>query len=50
MEYQKIANNITKILKTSQYNNSETLTNEHDKEIPRKDIYFQKKDKKLLII
>ena len=50
MEYQKIGNNITKILKTSQHNNSETVKNEHDKETPRKDIYFQMKDKKLLII
>ena len=31
----KIANKITKILKTSQQNNSETITNEHDKEIPK---------------
>ena len=31
----KIANKITKILKTSQQKNSETVTNEHDKEIPK---------------
>ena len=30
----KIANKITKISKNSQQNNSETVTNEHDKEIP----------------
>ena len=30
MEYQ----NITKVSKTSQQNNSETVTNENDKEIP----------------
>ena len=31
----KIANKITKISKTSQQNNSETVTNENDKEIPK---------------
>ena len=31
-------------------NNSETLTNENDKEMPEKDIYLQEKDKKLLTI
>ena len=41
---------ITKILKTSQQNNSETSTNEHDKKYLKKDIYFQKKDRKLLMI
>ena len=30
----KIANQITKIAKKSQQNISETVTNEHDKEIP----------------
>ena len=29
----KIANRITKVLKNSQQNNSETVTNEHDKKI-----------------
>ena len=29
----KFANRITKVSKTSQQNNSETVTNEHDKEI-----------------
>ena len=44
-----IGNKITdKITKSLQQNNSETVKNEHDKEIP-KDIYLQKKDKKLLI-
>ena len=44
MEYQKIT-------KSSQRNNSETVTNENDKEIP-KEIPKErhKKDKKLLII
>ena len=44
----KIANKITKLSKNSQQNNSETVTNEHDKEIPKikikkylkKDIYL----------
>ena len=31
----KIANKITKVSKTSAHINSETVTNEHDKEIPK---------------
>ena len=31
----KIANKITKVSKNSQKNNSEIVTNEHDKEIPK---------------
>ena len=31
----KIANRITKVMKNSQEYNSETVTNEHDKEIPK---------------
>ena len=31
----KIANKITKVSTNSQQNNSETVTNEHDKEIPK---------------
>ena len=31
----KIADKITKISKTSQHNNAERVTNEHDKEIPK---------------
>ena len=31
----KIAGTITKISKTAEQNNSETVTNEHDKEIPK---------------
>ena len=31
----KIANRITKVSKNSQQNNSKTVTNEHDKEIPK---------------
>ena len=41
----KFANRITKFSK-----NSETVTNENDKQIPKKVIYLQKKDRKLLII
>ena len=53
----KIADRIMKVSKTSQQNNSETVTNEHYNEIPKVGyiyiyiyIYIQKKDKKLLII
>ena len=45
-----MADRITKFSKKLQQNNSETVTNENDKEIPKKDIYLQKKDKKLLIM
>ena len=31
----KITNKITKVSKNSQQNNSETVTNKHDKEIPK---------------
>ena len=31
----KIVKNITKVSKTSQQNNSKTVTNEHDKKIPK---------------
>ena len=40
---------ITKVSKNSQQNNSETVTNEHDKEIPKEKYYLQKKGKKLLM-
>ena len=53
----KIADRIMKVSKTSQQNNSETVTNEHYNEITKVGyiyiyiyIYIQKKDKKLLII
>ena len=40
----KIADRITKVSKSSQQNHSETVTNEHDKEIPKERyIYLQKK-------
>ena len=32
----KVTNRMTKVAKNSQQNNSETVTNEHDKEIPKK--------------
>ena len=39
----KIADKITKVLKTSSQNNSETVTNEHEIEIPKQRyIYLQK--------
>ena len=41
---------ITKVSKNSQQINSETVTNEYDKEILKKDIYLQKKYKKFLMI
>ena len=43
MKYQKII----KASKNSQQNNSEKVTNENDEDIPKEDIYLQKKDKKL---
>ena len=43
---------ITKASKNLQQSNSETFTNENDKEMPKERyiIYLQKKDRKLLII
>ena len=51
MEYKQI----TKVSKNSQQNNSETVTNENDKEIPRrkylkKGINLQRRDRRLLMI
>ena len=48
-----IGNNNTSFSKNLQQDNSETVTNGHDKETPKdilKDIDVQKKDRKLLII
>ena len=45
----KIADKITKISKSSLQNSSETVTNEHDKEIS-KDIIFKKNNRTLLTI
>ena len=44
-----IANKIAKVSKNSQQNNSETVTNEYDKDIPKKIYISPKKDKILLI-
>ena len=46
----KIANKITKVSRSSPQNNSETITNEHDNEIPKKRSYLQKKGRKFLMI
>ena len=47
----KIASRITKFSKTLQRNNSETVTNEHDNEIPKKRyIYGQTKNRKKSMI
>ena len=47
----KTADKITKVSKNLQQDNSETVTNEHDEEIPKeKYIYLQDKDRKLLVI
>ena len=43
MEYQRI----TKVSKNTQQNNLETITNKNHKKYSKKDIYLQKKDKKL---
>ena len=45
-----IANKIIKASKNSQQNNSETVTNKHDKEIPEERYITLKTDKKLLTI
>ena len=45
----KTANKITKLSKNSPQNNSETVTNEHDKEIPKEKYVFPDKNNKLLI-
>ena len=57
MEYQKIINltdnkiaeRITKFFKNSKQNNSETVTNENDKEIPKKKIYKSEEERKKFI-
>ena len=46
----KIGNRVTKVSKNSPQNNSETVTNEPDKEILKKDMYLQQKERKLLMI
>ena len=52
----KLGDKITKVSRTTSQNNSETVENETKttlsmiKKYPRKDIYLQKKDRKLLMI
>ena len=46
----KIANIITKVSRNSLQNNSETITNEHDRKETLKDMYLQKNDRKLLMV
>ena len=46
----KIANKITRISKKLQKNNSETVTNEHDKDMPNERYIVQKKGTTLLMI
>ena len=46
----KIANKITTVSRSSPQNNSEAITNEHDKIIPKERYIFQKKDRKILMI
>ena len=44
----KIADRITKVSKTSQQNNLETVTNEHDKEIPKERYISSEKRRKII--
>ena len=44
----KNADKITKVPKNSQQNNSETVTNESDKEISKKKIYISRGKKKII--
>ena len=44
----KIANKITKVSKNSQQNNSETVRNENDKEIP-KERYISPKQRQIIV-
>ena len=46
----KITDMIKKVLETSPQNNSETVTNERDKEIPKERHISKKKDRKFLMI
>ena len=39
----KYANKIMKVSRNLPQNNSETITNEHGKKLPKKNIYLQKK-------
>ena len=44
----KIANKITKVSKNSQQNNSETVTNENDKEIPKESCISPEERQKII--
>ena len=44
----KIVNRITKVSKNSQQNNSETVTNEHDKGIPKERYIFPEKRQEII--
>ena len=44
----KIANKITGVSKNSQQNNSETVTNEYDKEIPKERYISPEKRKEII--
>ena len=53
MEYQKIIiiflDKTTKVKKSSDQNNSETVTNETDKKYLKKDVYIQEKDIDIIV-
>ena len=44
----KIANRIINVSKTSPQNNSETVTNEHDKETPKERYIFSEEGEKII--
>ena len=44
----KIANRITKVSRSSPQNNSEKVTNEHDKEIPKETYISQEERQKII--
>ena len=48
MTGKKIADKITKISKTSQQNNSETVTDEHDKDILKERYIFPEETQKII--
>ena len=46
----KIANRITNVSKNLPQNNLETITNEHDEEIPKERYTFPEESRKLMMI
>ena len=44
----KVSNKITKVLKNSKQINSETVTNEYDKEIPKEKYVYPKERQKVI--